>query len=405
MTSRAAAPRMAPWAAAPEMHLRRIGGRPAVRVLHVVSTLLHGGTEMAMLRLIRSMDPSAFRFRVAWLWGEPALGEEVREATGCPPIPVGLKAKVDPLALLRLCGVVRREAIDLVHTHMDLADYYGAAAARSRPGTGLVSVKQNADEFRTRRTWKRPPFLLLEHAAYAAADAVIAVSEGLVDFLERAEGLPRHKTVVIGNGVDADLLRQAPSRERARLNLGLPAAAPILGSVGRLAEQKGQIDLLRALPAIDRALPGTHLVLAGEGPLRARLEDEARSLGVADRLHLLGQRRDIPAVLAALDLFVLPSLWEGLPMALLEAMAMSLPVVATRAVGVEETVEDGATGFLVPMRDPAALAAAASAILGDPLLARRMGAAGRERAAARHAQPLVAAQVEALYRSVLERRR
>jgi len=381
-----------------------VRGDRRIRVLHVISTLERGGTELAMLRLIRSLDPAAYCFRVAWLLGEPALGREIEALTEAPPVPIGLRAKADPRALLRLCRVVRKERIDIVHTHMDLADYYGAAAARLL-GTALVSSKQNADEFRTRRTWKRAPFLLLERGSYAAADAVIAVSQGLVEFLEKAESLPRHKTVVIGNGVEAGIASEAPASDDARRVLGVEPRRPVLGTVGRLAEQKGQIDLLRAMPAILAELPEACLLIAGDGPLRETLEEESRRLGLLKAVRFLGHRSDIPTVLRALDLFVLPSLWEGLPQSLLEAMALSLPVVATRCVGVEETIADSETGYLVAPRDPAAIAAASLRVLRDPALARRLGETGRRVVLDRHAQHRVAARVDRLYRGILERRR
>ena len=375
-----------------------------IRVLHLVSTLLPGGTELAMLRLIRAM-PQGYRLRVAWLRGPAALEEEVRSATGAPPVPIGLRGKVDPGALLRLARLVRDEQFDLVHTHMDLADYYGALAARARRGVALVSTKENADEFRTRRTWKRPPFLLLEHLSYAAADAVIAVSEGLVEFLARAEGLPRHKTVVIRNGVDPEFGAEAPARTAARRLLGLPDEGPIVGTVGRLAEQKGQMDLLRALPVVLREQPGARVAIAGEGPLRPALLREAERLGIEGRVHLLGHVSDPRIAHAAFDLFALPSIWEGLPVALLEAMAMARPVVAARAVGVVETIDDGVEGLLVPPRDPAALGAALARLLRDRALAARLGEAGRTRVVERHSLEGVARSVDALYRDVLRRRR
>lgn len=371
-----------------------------MRVLHLISTLHQGGTELAMLRLIGNLDRRAYRVRVAWLLGDSALSAEVEAATGAPPIPIGLRGKIDPAAAVRLCRLLRRERIDLVHTQMDLADYYGALAARL-VGARLISSKQNADEFRTRRTWKRPPFLLAERASYTAADAVIAVSEGLVDFLSRSCHLPRHKTVVIGNGVDPGIADGAPDRRAARRQLGLPAEGPILGTVGRLARQKGQIDLLRAMPAILTALPGARLLVAGDGEERDALQAETGRLGLTGSVLFLGQRSDVPAVLAALDLFVLPSLWEGMPQALLEAMAMSLPVVATRSIGSEEIVADGETGRLVPLRDPAAIARAVVETLGNRDRAMRMGEAGRQRVLALHSLPEIASRVDLLYRRVL----
>jgi glycosyltransferase involved in cell wall biosynthesis len=370
------------------------------RVLHVLSTLLAGGTEYAALRLIRHLDPARYEFHVAWLRDEPALAGEFA-AAGARVVGMDLRAKIDPRCLARLIRYVRRQRIDLVHTHMDLADYYGAGAARLGGARALVSSKQNADEFRTRRTWKRWPFLLLERLAYEAADAVIVVSHGLVDFLRRAEHLPTGKMVVIGNGIDPGLALNPPPRAEARRALGLAAFDPLLGTLGRLAPQKGATDLLRALPAVTRRHPRAGLVFAGDGPQRAALEAEARTLGLGDRVAFLGFRRDVPTVLAALDLFLFPSLWEGLPQALLEAMASGLPVVAARTLGIDEIVRDGANGLLVEPRDPEGLAQAALRLLADRDLAARLAAAGRREALERHTLPAVAARVDGLYRRLL----
>jgi glycosyltransferase involved in cell wall biosynthesis len=370
------------------------------RVLHVISTLLPGGTEYAALRLIRGLDPARYEFHVAWLRDQPVLRGEF-EAAGARVAGMGLNGRIDPGCLARLVRHVRRHHIDLVHTHMDLADWYGAAAARLGGARALVSTKQNADEFRTRRTWKRWPFLLVERLAYEAADAVIVVSDGLVEFLRRAEHLPPRKMVVIGNGVDPGLAAAAPGRTEARRRLGLPPFDPVLGTLGRLAPQKGSLDLLRALPAVLRARPGAGLVFAGDGPLRAPLEREARALGIADRVAFLGFRRDPATVLAALDLFLFPSLWEGLPQALLEAMAIGVPVVAARAVGVAGLVRDGDTGLLVAPGEPESLASAALRLLADPGLASRLAARARETVLAEHTLAAVAERTDRLYRRLL----
>ncbi|MGH9750997.1 MAG: glycosyltransferase [Candidatus Polarisedimenticolia bacterium] len=370
------------------------------RILQVISTLLPGGTELSVLRLIRSLDRERYEFHVVWLRDEPLLKPEF-EAAGARVTGVGLRAKADPRALWRLARTVRRERIELVHTHMDLADWYGAAAARMGGARALVSTKHNADEFRTRRTWKRPPFLLLERLSYAAADAVIVVSEGLRAFLRRSEHLPSGKLIVLPNAVDPGIATAAPPRERARALLGLHDFDPILGTVGRLAPQKGQIDLLRAMPEVLRAFPGAACVLAGDGPIRAELEQETRRLGIAGRVVFLGFRSDVPAVLRALDLFVLPSRWEGMPLALLEAMALGLPVVAARAVGTGEVVRDGENGLLVEPGDVAGLAAAIVALRRNPERAARLGEAGRRAVVERHSLEAAAARVDRLYRRLL----
>ncbi len=371
-----------------------------VRVLHVIATLLPGGTEMALLRLLQHLDPRRYDLRVACLRGEPVLAPEF-EAAGFPVVAIGTRGTVDPAALWRLVRLVRRDRIDLVHTQMDLADYYGTCAARLGGARAVVTTKQNADDFRQQRTWKRYPFLVLERLAYEAADATIVVSEGLARFLENVEHLPRRRMVVVGNGVDPDIGGRAPGRAEARAAIGADGQAPVIGTVGRLAPQKGQVHLLRAFGRLLVDHPGALLVIAGEGPERARLEDEARRAGIDGRVIFLGHRRDVPAILASLDLFVLPSLWEGLPQALLEAMAMSIPVVAARAVGVEDVVTDGATGLIVPPADPVALAAAMQRLIGTPGLAAQLGAAARRSVVENFSLAAGAARVDAVYRRVL----
>jgi glycosyltransferase involved in cell wall biosynthesis len=375
-------------------------GAARLRVLHVISTLLPGGTEMALLRLLQHLDRRRYDLRVACLRGEPVLAPEF-EAAGFPVATIGARGPVDPAALWRLTRLVRRDRIDLVHTQMDIADYYGACAGRLGGARAVVATKQNADDFRWRRTWKRYPFLVLERIAYEAADATIVVSEGLARFLGAAEHLPRRRMVIIGNGVDPGFAARAPGREAARAAIGVERFAPVIGTVGRLAPQKGQVHLLRAFRGLIAGHPGAVLAIAGEGPERVALESEARALGIADRVLFLGQRRDVPAVLAAFDLFVLPSLWEGLPQALLEAMASGLPVVASAAVGVEDVVTDGVTGLVVQPADPERLAAAMRRLIDAPAEAARLGAAARRVAIEQFSIGAVAARVEAVYRRVL----
>jgi len=377
-----------------------MSGPGRLRVLHVIATLLPGGTEMALLRLLQHLDRRRYDLRVACLRGEPVLAPEF-EAAGFPVVAIGARRTVDPVALWRLVRLVRRGRIDLVHTQMDIADYYGTCAARLGGARGVVTTKQNADDFRQRRTWKRFPFLVLERLAYEAADATIVVSEGLARFLESAEHLPRRRMVVIGNGVDPAIGNRAPGRSEARAALDVESFSPVIGTVGRLAPQKGQVHLLHAFRSFLADHPGAILVIAGEGPERARLEDETRRIGIDDRVRFLGHRGDVPAILAALDLFVLPSLWEGLPQALLEAMALGLPVVAARAVGVEDVVTDGATGLLVPPADPDRLAGAMRRLIGAPDLAARIGAAARRSVVENFSLAAGAMQVEAIYRRVL----
>jgi len=369
-----------------------------IRVLHVLSTLLPGGSELSVLRLVGALDARRYRTSVAYLRGEPVLRRDF-EAAGAEVVPVRLRSHFDPLCLLRLRALVARGRHDLVHTHMDVADFYGALAGRLGGARAVVSTKHAPDEFRTRRTWKRYPFLVLERLAYEMDDAVIVVSQGLAEFLETTERLPRRKMVIIGHGVGVD--PHVAPRDEARSALALPALDPLIGCVGRLSPEKGHAFLLRALPAIVAAFPRAGCVLAGDGPSRASLEDEARRLGMADRVVFLGHRGDVPGILSALDLFVQPSLYEGFGMSLLEAMAARLPIVASRVGGIPEVVDDQVTGLLVPPADAQALGRAVTALLGDCGRARRYADAAARRVSERHSMTAVAARVDALYRRVL----
>ncbi len=373
-----------------------------LRILHVLSTLLPGGSEISVLRLLPALEERGYFVSVAYLRGEPALADEFRGA-GIEVAPMRLRGAFDPAALLRLRRHVARGRFDIVHTHMDVADFYGALAGRLGGARCVVSTKHAPDEFRTRRTWKRYPFLLLERLAYEMDDAVIVVSEGLRSFLETAEHLPSRKMVVIGHGIDATSPGLAPMEARRRL--GLPPHAPLIGAVGRLSPEKGQAVLLRALPAVLAAFADAGCVLAGEGPSRPGLEAEARRLGVQERVVFLGHRRDVPTVLAALDLFVQPSIYEGFGLSLLEAMAAGLPIVASRVGGIKELVEDGATGVLVRPQDPGALGEAIVRLLRDRGGAGRLAEAAAARARERHSLAGVAARVDDLYREILEGRR
>ena len=380
----------------------REGRDTRLRVLHVLATLLPGGSEISVLRLLTALDRSRYVAHVAWLRGEPVLADEFR-AAGVEVVSIGMRGKLDPWCLFRLRRYVKDRRIDVVHTHMDVADFYGALAGRLGGARCVVSTKHAPDEFRTRRGFKRYPFLLLERLAYEMDDALIVVSEGLCSFLQSAEHLPRRKMVVIGHGIDATA-RPAP-RSEVRSALGLPHHGPLIGAVGRLSPEKGQTVLLRALPAVLAAFPEATCVLAGEGPAREELESEARVLGIRERVVFLGYRRDVPDVLAALDLFVQPSRYEGFGLSLLEAMAAGLPVVASRVGGIPELVEDGVTGVLVPPDAPAALSGAILRLLRDRVEARRLAEAAARRARERHSLGAIADRVDRLYRDVLRRGR
>jgi glycosyltransferase involved in cell wall biosynthesis len=189
-----------------------------------------------------------------------------------------------------------------------------------------------------------------------------------------------------------------------RRTFGVQAQGLLVGTVGRLHPQKGFASLLAAVARVRERLPAIRLLLVGGGALRRDLVARAEALGLAEVVIFAGSRGDVPEILAALDLFVLPSLWEGLPNAVLEAMAAGLPVVATAAGGTPEVVVDGETGLLVPPGDVTALAEAIERLLRDPGLRRKMGEAGRKRVEGHFTIEQTVAQTVALYETLLRQK-
>jgi len=236
------------------------------------------------------------------------------------------------------------------------------------------------------------------------ADRVTANSRAVADAARGERGLGGERLVTIPNGIDvAAWAPPGGAREQVRREWGIPASAPLIGTIGHLSPVKCHSDLLEAMVAVVARFPDARCAIVGEGPLRASLEERARGLGVSDRVILAGLRADVPRVLAALDVLAQPSRTEGLSNALLEAMAAAVPIVATRAGGNSDLIDDGSTGRLVAAGAPAQLADALVDLLGNPAAARRMAAAARERVAEGFTLERMVRRHEELYDELLRR--
>ncbi len=250
------------------------------------------------------------------------------------------------------------------------------------------------------------PYLLTEpdqqadyRAVVARADRIVCVAEASRDgYL--AAGVPAAKLRVVRNGIRPEPV--ASDRGGLCRRLGLTTDAELVLTVARFTDQKGHAFLLDAAPAVLARMPRARFVWVGEGPLRGDLQERVRVLGLDERIIFAGRRSDVPELLAAADLLVLPSRFEGLPLVALEAMAAGLPVVGTRVCGTAEAVEDGVTGRLVEPGDPGALAAAILEALEDPTCARRWGEAGRERVRTEFSAERMARETAEIYREALE---
>lgn len=236
---------------------------------------------------------------------------------------------------------------------------------------------------------------------------MVAVSKEVYQAEVQRSGIDPKKVTMIPSGVQVQRFidPDPASTEQLREAWGIQPRTHLIGTVGRFVPPKGHTYLLDAIVRLQSQFPDVKTLVVGDGALLRPMEEKAQALGLSDAVVFTGIRRDVPEILALLDVFVLPSLWEGLPIALLEAMAAGLPVVATRVGGVPEVVEDGVTGLLVPPRDPDALAEAITRLLRDPDLRCKMGQAGRERVESEFSVEKMVRKTETLYEEVLTHER
>lgn len=307
----------------------------------------------------------------------------------------------DPHTLLDFVRVIRRRRIHLLHLQGYGASAFGRVAAALCGVPAIVHI--HADYRQAMRPF--PAFMKAVDRVLAPwTDRALVVSESLRPVARDLHGFPPERVEVLHNAVDLERFRPAgeAERERARGRLGLGATDAVAACVARLEPVKGIDVLLDAWPAVEARVPGAALLLIGDGPERRALERRARRLRL-ERVRFLGYRRDVERLLAAADVAVLPSRSEGFGQVILEAMAVGLPVVASRVGGIPEIVRPGTSGLLVPAEDPRALAEALGGLLREPGRRARMRTAALR--TVRHFElPAVAASLEGIYRSALAAR-
>jgi glycosyltransferase involved in cell wall biosynthesis len=371
-----------------------------MRILHVITTLGVGGAEKHLQILTRGQVARGHEVRVAYLKGQGELTRDF-EAQGVGVVNLqgggGLLGRLPKLGELlsarsNLRRLLRDWRPDVLHTHLLKADAVGAVTARAGGVRVLVASKHN-DE----RALLRKPVSLVHGLLSRRVARTICLSDHVARFVERHGRVPRAQIRRVYYGVDPAVLQPRRPRAAVRAELGIAPDAPVLVCVGRLAPQKDHPTLFAALARLPRDV--VLLVVGGDpfGDGEARLKAKAQELGVADRTRFLGIRHDVPDLLGAADLFVLPSLWEGLGLVFLEAMAVSLPTVATNVSAIPEVVPDGQGGWLVPPGDAEALARAIAAALADPAERARRGAAGRTLLLQRFTLPRMIDEVLAVY--------
>jgi glycosyltransferase involved in cell wall biosynthesis len=383
-----------------------------VRLAVLITRLVRGGAQRIALETCRRLDRD--RYERVLLTG-PDLGpeggflDEARQA-GIHPIRVPslhreIRPAEDVAALLWLRSFLRRHRIDLLHTHTSKAGFLGAVAARLARTPVVVYTPHGHIFGKAARipgvhgAFRTALLLRLRRLAERWSDRVVALNRHDLDEQVALGLAPRHKYVVIPNGIDLAVYEASP-RGDVRRDLDLDRDAFVIAVVGRLTTEKGQDVLVRAVAGLpERQRP--ILMIVGGGPREMALRDLGRTLRIAERIRFLGVRTDVPDLLRAANLLVLPSHYESGGLALMEAMAAGRPVIASRTGGVPDLVQDGEEGLLVPPGDPGALTEAIRRVMEDPDLADRLGTAGREKVRRDHDIRRTTTILQGLYTQLL----
>jgi glycosyltransferase involved in cell wall biosynthesis len=360
------------------------------RILLVIDDATIGGGQQHVLSLASLLDHDTFETGVV-CEAEGFLVDALRDYH-IPHLAVGMSNLPDPRALWGCIRAIRKFRADLIHTHGGTAGVTGRLAA-ILCGVPCVHTYHGIHYLHDTSNLRRRMFTAVEKWLLPFTKTTICVAEGDLLKGERAGIVDRKRTVVIVNGIDTSVFPE-------RVSYVLPST-PLLGTIGRLHTQKGHAVLLEALSILQNQGHVFGCRIVGDGELRGTLESMASSLKVSGAVEFVGSRTDTVVQLSGMDIFLLPSLWEGMPIVLAEAMASGLPIIASRVDGVQEVVRDEHEALLVPVGDPVPLARAIVRLLGDEALRRQLGMAARRRALESFDVRRMVRATESVYRSIL----
>ena len=373
-------------------------------VTHVIPQLCRAGAELLLTSLLPRLAARGLCVDVVTFTDSNLLAPDLSDA-GIPIHTLGHRGgtiyQLDRWVAtgIRLSRYLQARRPAILHAHLYMADLVSRLLGRE--GTAFVSTLHRVDPWWEQSGRLRSKLKTYLDGCLAGLRDVhlIAVSHDVATAAVRALGVNSDRIRVIYNGIDFKRFPFDPSRSFPR-----DPSDPCLVQIGRMDEQKGHSVALEAFPRVLEAFPKARLLFVGDGPLRASLENQARRLGLDGRVEFLGIRSDIPSLLRRADLFWMPSRFEGLPIACLEAMACGLPTVTTNVVGLREVAVDGVTSCVVPPDSPDALAQASLRILKDPALATRMGLAGRQRVVEKFSIERTADEYVRAYEDIIEGR-
>jgi glycosyltransferase involved in cell wall biosynthesis len=338
------------------------------------------------------MDKRNFNLLVGYIYGPGTLANQYIQ-TGIQLVDLSRRGKIDPLLLFRLFFLMRKKRIQIVHTHLVHASIVGRIAAKLAGVKTVIATRHYAYAQK-----EKSLIYWLERKTARFNRFTIAISQAVKDYLVRNENYDDRRVTVIYNAVDLNILDSNAIPEISTSHDGY-----LIASVGRLHPQKGYETLLKSIPHVIREFSSVKLIIIGDGIQRKYLERLCFDLGISEQVTFLGRKTpaEVLGFLKNIDLFVLASNWEGFGLALIEAMALRKPVVATKVEGICEIVEDGQTGFLVPPAQPQTLSCRIIQLLRDEPLAKRMGIKAREKVEQNFSIKVMVNKLDTFYRELL----
>jgi len=350
-----------------------------LKILFVIDGLQFGGGERVFAQLINGLSIEKYELFLACKPNK-VLYQAIRNKS-VKTIPLDFSKQFNPHLIFKLTRLINKNNIDIVHGQGTRAEFYARVATRLTGKAKYVATIAMPVEGFDVSPFKKRIYRFFDRLSEKYVDRFIVVSDVLKNKLVQDRGIPSEKVVRIYNGIEVN--EYSPQnlnkyRDKIRKEFNLNNSDVLIGAIGRLVWQKGFEYLIQAIPQLQRRFPDVKVLIVGEGPLRKQLEALSRELGVQDQIILTGFRNDIKEILCTIDILLIPSLLEGFPMIILEAMAMARPIIATEIDGITEQILDNKTGFLIPPQDSNSISKTLINLILDDELCNKIGLNARE---------------------------
>jgi glycosyltransferase involved in cell wall biosynthesis len=365
-----------------------------IKLMHITHDLAIGGLQKVVVNICKTIDMSIFDVSVLCLRGMGEFVDDI-EILGIKVFQIPhVNGKTDYFSFIKVAKILNKEKIEVIHTHNTQPFIDGTL------GSLFSGVKTIIHTDHARIFPDKMRYMIAERLMSYFAYKVVGVSDHTSLNLIKYEKISSKKIITIENGIDESCFNIEIDKQEIKKKLGISIDGPVLGLCVRLEEQKGITYLLQAMPQIIKVKPNVSLIIVGDGKLKTELENEAVQLGIKEHVLFLGSRLDVPIILRLFDIYVLPSLWEGLPMVLLEAMAAGCPVVASDVGGVSKAITNAENGLLVFPGDPQQLADGIIKLLSDSKVRKMYGEKGIEKFKANFSAAKMTERYEKLYQRI-----